>query len=514
MSVLREFVIKLTAKTDQSKLDRANRSLDKMGSTLTGVGIGFAAVAGTAYLFNSFIDSVTQAGDVTIKMSRNLGIAVDAMQKFQYAGNRAGVSNENMINSLKYLNKNMVEASEGTGTGLKAFKRLGISVKNANGELKENTEVFKEVADSIKTLGKEERVATLMDLFGRTGVNMGNMFLKGSEGVEALFEKFDKLNFAISEENLEAMEEYNDRTFEVGLGMKKLKAVIVGTMLPTLTKLREEMVGKFSSAIKWVEKNRKALTKGFEKLTKVLKYVGIGAALFALGKLTIALAGVASAFSAVGFAGVTAWAKALIGPLLLGGAVVAVGLLIDDMWQTYMNPEVKTFTRALLDSLENRFPEAFLVIKAMVNSIKLAFAGWGLVLSKVFGTLEQQKIWESMIKDYGGNVVSSTVDSGILTGSFKKINNMNNTIDTLSSPDFWPSIGRTFSSPDFWPKLKSEWNKPRGADPFTNMFRPEGYHAQPVLQGGGDYNINNLNVNTNAVTAKELARDIKTASKR
>ncbi|HQM83874.1 MAG TPA: phage tail tape measure protein [bacterium] len=408
MSILREFFIKIGAKVDKSAMGKAESAMKDVGKSAAYAAAGVGALLATSYLFKNFVDSVTKAGDEVIKMSRNLGLTSDELQKYQYAGGIAGVSAAEMGNSVKFLNKNISEASEGLGTGKRAFDRLGISVKDANGKLKSNTVIFEEIAGKITGLGKEQKTATLMEIFGRSGSRMGNLFLEGSKGVKELFNRFDELNLAISEDNMKAMEEYNDRVFESELATKKLKSVFVSALLPVLTKMAEAWSKKLATAIKWVTENTDKITESFSKFLKVLKYAAIGGLLFSLGQMGIALGSLVTAFSAVGVAGAMAWAKALIGPLLLGGAIAAVSLLIEDLWQTYMNPEAKTFTNWLLDRFENRFPKAFESIKTMINAARLSLAGWGLIISKIFGDAESQRIWGEMIKEYGGKVYESS----------------------------------------------------------------------------------------------------------
>jgi hypothetical protein len=55
-------------------------------------------------------------------------------------------------NAIKFLQRGIAEAGEGTGTALKGFERLGISVKNNDGTLKSYDDILKEVAENLPKL--------------------------------------------------------------------------------------------------------------------------------------------------------------------------------------------------------------------------------------------------------------------------------------------------------------------------------------------------------------------------
>ncbi|HPS31324.1 MAG TPA: phage tail tape measure protein [bacterium] len=509
MTTLREFFIRIGTKTDHAGLNKAKASIDSIGKTALWAGGAMAAFAGSAYMFKSFVDSVTTAGDEMIKAARNIGLSAEEMQKFEYAGGLAGVSIEGMRTSVKFLNKNISEAAEGAGAGKQAFEKLGISVFDAAGKVKTNTQVFSEIADKIGGLRKEQKSATMMELFGRSGVSMGAMLTEGSKGVRDMFERFDELNFAIKGETLEAMEEYNDRVYESELAMKKLKAEFIGPLLPALTKMAVAFREKLGKAIEWVGKNTEKISKGFEMFMKALKFAGIAGLLFTLGKLSFALSGLVGMFTAAGASAVIAWAGALMGPLLLGGAIAAVTLLIDDLWDTYMNPEVETFTRWFLDKLEKDFPTAFESLKAIVNTLKLSMAGLGLMYSKIIGDEEASKIWEQMIKDYGGKVYSA---SG-------KVAQSGQDAETIAAMEKHPIISRIAGFPvvkEFLQGLSAANPvNPKMVEAFSGsafISSPESF--TPMSQTGKSYNIGAVNVTTDSANIDELLSNIEVASEK
>ena len=69
--------------------------------------------------------------------------------------------------SFRFLARRMDETRTGTGVAIEQFKKLGISVTDAQGAMRPSVDVMLEVADGIANLTSEsEKVATAMDIFG------------------------------------------------------------------------------------------------------------------------------------------------------------------------------------------------------------------------------------------------------------------------------------------------------------------------------------------------------------
>ena len=100
----------------------------KMVSAAAG-GLGLAMI-GNAY-------KSAQAADELNTLSRNLGISVEELQKMQYASDLVDVSVDQMAGSMSKLTKQM-------GSNAAVFDTLGINIYNADGSMRDATEVWYE----------------------------------------------------------------------------------------------------------------------------------------------------------------------------------------------------------------------------------------------------------------------------------------------------------------------------------------------------------------------------------
>ena len=166
-----------------------------------------AAVAGTIHLTTS----TAELGDKIAKTSRRVGISTTAYQTFDHALNVAGSSMDEQSAAFAKINKKIRDASEGVGTGVAAFERLGISVRDSSGNVKGSEQVMLEIADAFSELPDGvDKAAISMDLFEESGTKMIEFLNMGSTGINELGAEAIALGGVMSEQATTAAEQFND----------------------------------------------------------------------------------------------------------------------------------------------------------------------------------------------------------------------------------------------------------------------------------------------------------------
>ena len=95
-------------------------------------------------------DTAAYADDM-LTLSTQTGISTDNLQAYNYMAELTDVSMEDMTKSMAKNIKSMSGAERGTETYTDAYKKLGVSVTDNNGKLRDSEEVHWE---SIDALGK------------------------------------------------------------------------------------------------------------------------------------------------------------------------------------------------------------------------------------------------------------------------------------------------------------------------------------------------------------------------
>jgi hypothetical protein len=347
---IRDFLIGVGAQVDRSSFNQAENATKSLKNGLYAVTGAIGALAGAGYIVKRFVDDVAKVGDETNKTARNLGANAEAFQEWRYVAGLAGVQTGDFSNAIKFLQRGIAEAGEGTGTALKGFQRLGISVKNNDGTLKSYDQILKEVAERLPQLNEAERVATSMDLFSRSGAKMIDMLMQGNEEIQRFRQRAQDLGIVMSVDMMNAMEEYNDRSEDFEAVIFGIKTQIANALIPSMTKFAVTLTNNLVPAIKWLKDNSEQLKSTLQFVGKAFLWVAGATALWGLGALTTGIIGLTSKLALMGWTGLMAWGKMLVVPLLVGAGILLAIAIIEDLYLTLTDPEAFTVSRLLWQS--------------------------------------------------------------------------------------------------------------------------------------------------------------------
>jgi hypothetical protein len=192
-----------------------------------------------AYMIKKQID----AADAAAKEAQAVGTTVETLTAMQYVAGLAGVSQEALSKAFVMTARNAAEAAKGTGTAKDAYDALGISVVDANGNLKNSEQLWMEVADRFK--GMEDgagKTALAVALFGKSGAELIPMLNQGATGMRGMMEEAKQLGAVLDTETAQAAERFKDN-------IERLQAVktgwinqIIKSVLPTLEAFTDRMI--------------------------------------------------------------------------------------------------------------------------------------------------------------------------------------------------------------------------------------------------------------------------------
>lgn len=130
--------------------------------------------------------STAEAANAIERQARVIGITTDAYQKLQYAAKMSDVESLELSTGLKLLSRNMEDASQGTGDAGKYLTAMGLSVKDATGNLKPLDTMLREIAEKFASWEDGPRkIAIALALFGRSGEALIPILNQGRTGIDA-----------------------------------------------------------------------------------------------------------------------------------------------------------------------------------------------------------------------------------------------------------------------------------------------------------------------------------------
>lgn len=295
--------------------DAANKKLSNVPETMNKIadkaktaaqktrGISLAAAGALTALGASVLNTVRNADDINTTAKRS-GISTDRIQEYRYAADLIDVSVDAIISANSKLKKNMA-------SGGAAFDKLGVKVTDANGNLRDSSEVFDEVVLALSKIQNEtERDTVAMEIFGKGADELAGLIDDGGASFRELAKEAHEAGAVLSQDSLNALNKTND-------ALDKLKAK--GTA--ALGQVAEKLINnpKFDA---FLDKTTAFLDEfvgaiAEMPLEKIETLVGILAGTAAISPLATLIGNVAGAIGKV--------SSALAGASAAGGLATAIG---------------------------------------------------------------------------------------------------------------------------------------------------------------------------------------------
>lgn len=164
--------------------DDAAESLEGASDKAEGTGASFKELAaGGAVLVGAFVavgaavlklnQHLADARNELIDTATRTGLAVDTIAGLKLAAEGSGQELSTLATGLIQFPKRMADVARGTGEALVAFESLGVSVKDANGDMRASDDVLREMASAIQAIpDPTERSAMATIAFGEAGNNL------------------------------------------------------------------------------------------------------------------------------------------------------------------------------------------------------------------------------------------------------------------------------------------------------------------------------------------------------
>jgi len=284
--------------TSQKAFSEAEGQFASLSKTAVKAGaiIG-ASLAVSAGVFAAYVKNSIDAIDKTDELAERAGVSAQSFAGLQYAAKFASIEGDALATSLLKLNQNAVKASEGSKAQAAAFASIGVSVRDASGDVKSADVLLVELADKFAQLPDgAQKSALAMELFGKSGAKLLPLLNRGADGVRSLIDQAKDLGLVLDQETYKAAGDFNDQLDVLGKVSDGVGQQMAASLLPSLTSVSGLMID-FSKNSKSASTSAGVLGAGI----KVLAAIGIA---------------LSTAFNTVGRA---------LGALLAGGAQLAKG---------------------------------------------------------------------------------------------------------------------------------------------------------------------------------------------
>lgn len=249
---------------DKAK-EKNNELTDNTKNTSSKAKIAWLAVA-TAIVsiiskVKDLIVQTAQYADQIGDLAQKWGFTTRQIQEFDYWATMNGTTLESLLTGMRGL-VNQAEAGAG------AFNKLGVSVKNADGTFKNQKQLFLETITALQQIENQtERNALQFEIFGRAGIELGQIINLSSAELNKMSEEAEQLGIILSEETIEKAGEFNDTLDRIKLSFQSSMAEFFAGNEEALDDFFERLTNQMEQ---WMPQFAKILTKVIEMLIKAI----------------------------------------------------------------------------------------------------------------------------------------------------------------------------------------------------------------------------------------------------
>lgn len=321
-----------------------------------------AAAAGVLVSLGAMAYKSAQAADDLNALSKQTGISTEDLQKMNYAADLVDVSVESISGSMSKLRKAMSSSSAGTE---EAFKRIGVSVRSADGALRDSSEVFYEVLEGLSRVGNEtERDTLAMTIFGKSADQLAGIIDDGGAALKALGEEAEQMGLVMSQETLDSLNKVNDEIDRLKAQAVAQFAKAGASALEALTPVLESVVAAISKVLELIGNVSPEVMKVIAIVAAVVAAISPVSAIIA--KVTGAISKILTILPQIkaAFAAVSAFAAA--NPfVLIAAAVAALVVVIVKNWD-----KIKPVLEAVWETIKTVFGQVVEIVKGAIDKVK------------------------------------------------------------------------------------------------------------------------------------------------
>lgn len=408
-------------------------------------GISAGATMAVSGLLAMSMQAAQSANDL-IQMSNQTGLTTDTLQKLKYASSQINVPLDTITSSIDAMRQKLTQSDS-------AWKRIGVNVKDQNGELKSTEQIFNQ---TIKALGNIEnetkRDAAAMEIFGSHAKDLKGLIDDGGKAFRQLGEEADKMGVIMSEDDLQKLAEFQQALDGVKMKLSMAFSGVALNVLTAMAPVIDEVVSALNIFAQILANIPAPITQ-FATVALLL-LAALSPAASIIGSVANALTMLSGIIPMVGSAigqMVTAATAAIAGNPYTGvilAIIAALAMLAAAIYLVVTHLEdIKSFGATAFDGIKNgaqkvlkpveeikdKFASAFGAIPGIVNKAVSSFTslvnGAKQMVSKVANVFAelQQKAFNL------GHEMMSAFTSGINSAIDSVINSLQSLASTVSS---------------------------------------------------------------------------------
>jgi len=263
----------------RKKVKGLTGALGGMVPALAAVG----SVSGLGLMVKRQMESI----DATAKLSDQLGVATEDLQKLRHAAELTGAGSKSLDAGLATMAKRLGEAARGSGAAAPALKELGLEAK-ALVAMKPD-QAFREIAKALEKIEEPaRRNAIAANLFSKANMGLLNTLAAGEKGLAAMGAEAERLGKTFGRVDAAKIEAANDAMTKMGTVFSSVFQEAAIGLAPLVEIIGEDLVKAWGDAGDAADKARGKMSKAADAGTGFWATVAdVGHTVANVGKMAV-----------------------------------------------------------------------------------------------------------------------------------------------------------------------------------------------------------------------------------
>ena len=359
------------------------------------------AAAGALGAIGGLALKTAASADELNTMAKQTGFSVEELQKFQYASDLVDVSMSDITGAASKLKKAI-------GSDSKELAALGVETKNADGSMRDISDVFYDTLAALGNINNEtERDAKAMEIFGRSADSLAGIVDDGGKSLKDLGQEAEDMGLIMSQDTVDSLNQVNDKIDRLKAQSKLRLAETGAKAMEVLAPVLEKVLGLLDGLLTKIGE----LTP--EQLQTIMTILAVIAAISPLASLISKISGMVAQLPTIinGVSTAMTWLAANPIALVIAAIVALVVLIatkgdeiqamlqkLDDFIQGVFTKDWTEVFGPVLGNILNGF---FDTLKGIWDGIKSIFDGIIDFIRGVF-TGDWERAWNGVKEIFSG----------------------------------------------------------------------------------------------------------------
>lgn len=215
-------------------------ALGGVGGALAALGI-VGAATGVAVI--GLAAHAAETAEKLYSLSQATGVSVETLSGLSQVAKINGIEVEQLAKGLERMGKSAFAAAEAGPKTKNAYRELGIEVRDASGHMRDQADIFEDVATKFSTMQNgAEKTALAMQIFGKSGADLIPVLNRGGEEIAQLVGHFQKLGAIMDTDTAAASEKIAEDFTLMKAAFQGVENRILVGLTPAITEFLNEVV--------------------------------------------------------------------------------------------------------------------------------------------------------------------------------------------------------------------------------------------------------------------------------